>query len=187
MTTAQSLCFVAAALGAPIEIQTFMVEVLGCGRVVLLLLVLLLSVCCPWFAFVVAGVKWSDKCFCPYRTPGRCGNYKGHGTPLPFCAEVFFLAAAARGIGTDGDCCCKSVHRVEPSIPWLWVRQMALRLTWPAVCGPGADRVARSADSTRFELVTLGWHQLRPLVRPGKLGQFALGLALGRALRDCSS
>ena len=37
----------------------------------------------------------------------------------------------------------------------------------------GADRVARSADSTRFELVTSGGHQLRPVVRPGKLGQFA--------------
>ena len=86
----------------------------------------------PGRRFVVAGVKWSDKCFCPYRTPGRCGNYKGHGTPLPFCAEVFLLAAAARGIGTDGDCCCKSVHRVEPSIPWPWVRQIAHRLTWPA-------------------------------------------------------
>jgi hypothetical protein len=36
-----------------------------------------------------------------------------------------------------------------------------------------ADRVARSADSTRFELVTSGCHQLLPVVRPGKLGQFA--------------
>ena len=68
----------------------------------------------PGYPYVVAGVLISDKCFCPYRTPGRCGNYKGHGTPLPLCAEVFLLAAAARGIGTDGDCCCKSVHRVEP-------------------------------------------------------------------------
>jgi hypothetical protein len=58
--------------------------------------------------------KFMRKCFCPPRTPERCGNYKGHGTPLPLCAEVFFLAAAARGIGTDGACCCKSVHRVEP-------------------------------------------------------------------------
>jgi len=53
------------------------------------------------------------------------------------------------------------------------VGQVAPRLMWPAVCGPGADRVARSADSTRFELVTSGGHQLRPVVRPGKLGQFA--------------
>ena len=68
----------------------------------------------PGYRYVVAGVLMSDKCFCPYRTPGRCGNYKGHGTPLPFCAEVISLAAAARGIGTDGDCCSKSVHRVEP-------------------------------------------------------------------------
>ena len=44
---------------------------------------------------------------------------------------------------------------------------------WTAVCGPGADRVAGSADSTRFELVTSGGHQLQPVVRPGKLGQFA--------------
>jgi hypothetical protein len=27
------------------------------------------------------------------------------------------LTAAARGIGLDGACCCKSVHRVEPLIP----------------------------------------------------------------------
>ena len=56
----------------------------------------------------------SGKCFCPSRTPERCGNYEGHGTPLPFCAEVLLLAAAARGIGFDGACCCKSLHRVEP-------------------------------------------------------------------------
>jgi hypothetical protein len=49
-----------------------------------------------------------------------------------------------------------------------------------AVCGPGTDRVARSADSTRFELVTSGGHQLQPVVRPGKLGQFA-------RWRGCSS
>ena len=52
------------------------------------------------------------------------------------------------------------------------MRQVAPRLTWPAVCGPGADRVARSAHSTRVELVTSGGHQLRPMVHPGKLGHF---------------
>ena len=66
-----------------------------------------------------------------------------------------------------------------------------------------ADRVARSVDSTRFELVTSGGHQLQPVVRPGKLGQFArrhywlaprsddavgagFGFGAGR-WRDCSS
>jgi len=32
----------------------------------------------------------------------------------PFCAKVLLLAAAARGIGFDGACCCRSVHRGEP-------------------------------------------------------------------------
>ena len=131
------------------------------------LLVLCLASFCvlvaPVYPFVVAGVLMSDKCFCPYRTPERCGNYKGHGTPLPFCAEVISLAAAARGIGTDGDCCCKSVHRAEPSIPWLWVRQIALRLTWPA--GSGRVQIAlhglriRRALSPSLGVVTCASHR----------------------------
>ena len=45
------------------------------------------SVRCPCFPFFAAGVLMSGKCFCPSRTPKRCGNYKGPGTPRPFCAE----------------------------------------------------------------------------------------------------
>ena len=43
------------------------------------------------YPYAVAGVLMAGKCFCPSRTPGRCGNYKGPGTPLPFCAEVIHL------------------------------------------------------------------------------------------------
>jgi len=56
------------------------------------------------------------------------------------------VAAAARGIGIDGACCCKSIHRVEPSIPWLWVRQITLRLTWPA----GSRRVQIALHGLRI-------------------------------------
>ena len=108
---ATALCRIAADSVAPAQLLQFKVQVSHSW-------LLCFSSSCrslaPGYPYVVAGVLMSDKCFCPYRTPGRCGNYKGHGTPLPFCAEVFLLAAAARGIGTDGDCCCKSVHRVEP-------------------------------------------------------------------------
>ena len=100
----------------------------------------------PGYRYVVAGVYWSDKCFCPFRTPKRCGNYKGHGTPLPYCAEVFLLAAAARGIGTDGACCCKSVHRVEPLSQGPGVRQKTPWLTWPA----GSGRVQIALHGLRF-------------------------------------
>jgi hypothetical protein len=51
------------------------------------------------------------------------------------------LAAAARGIGLDGACCCKSVHRIEPLLPKaLGVRQVAPWLTWPA--GSGLEQIA---------------------------------------------
>jgi hypothetical protein len=106
------------------------------------------------------GVLRSGKCFCPSLTPERCGNYKGHGTPLPLCAKVYLVAAAARGIGTDGACFCKPVHRVEPSIPWLWVRQIALRLTWPTASGRVQIALhglrIRRASSTSLGVVNCG-------------------------------
>jgi hypothetical protein len=61
----------------------------------------------------------------------------------------------------------------QAPVQGLQVRQRAPRSTWPAVCGPRVDRIARSADSTRFQHVTAGCHPLLPMDRPGKLGQFA--------------
>ena len=45
----------------------------------------------PGYLLVVTGVLKSGKCFCPSQTPERYGNYKGPGTPLPFCAEIIHL------------------------------------------------------------------------------------------------
>ena len=59
------------------------------------------------------------------------------------------LAAASRPVGLS-------------HFPRLWVRQWAPRLTWPARSGR-ADRVARSAVSTRVEHVTWGRHLRRPM------------------------
>ena len=85
---------------------------------------------------------------------------QGTRDTTPAYAEVYLVAAAARGIGIDGGCCCKSVHRFEPSIPWLWVRQIALRLTWPE--GSGRVQIAlhglriRRALSTSLGAVNCG-------------------------------
>ena len=71
---------------------------------------------------------------------------------------------------------------------WHWLMQVGIGLSAcpralrapggasvdvPAVCVLQADRVARSADSARVELVTLGCRPPQPVMRPGKLGQFA--------------
>jgi len=91
------------------------------------------------YPYVVADQLSSGKCFCPSRTPERCGNYKGPGTLLPFCAEVIHLpprqaawrrwrfAVASRSIGLS-------------HFPKARVRQAALRLTWPAWSGRGRSR-----------------------------------------------
>ncbi len=82
------------------------------------------------------------------------------------------MAAAARGIGADGACCCKSVHRVEPSIPWLWVRRIALRLTRPA--GSGRVQIALHGLRIRRALSTsLGLSIAAAVVSRCRLGQFA--------------
>jgi len=125
---------VAAVAGALVQLLQRVVQVLCSSSFLFSSSRLSVALGCP---YVVAGVSWSGKCFCPSRTSGRCGNYEGHGTPLPFCAEVFLLAAAARGIGTDGACCCKSVHRVEPLSQGPEVRQKTPWLTWPAGSGRG--------------------------------------------------
>ena len=129
----------------------------------------------------VSQVGLPHQCFCPSRPPKRCGNCKGHGTPLPSCAEVFLIAAAARGIGTDGACCCKSVHRVGPSIPWLWVRQITLRLTWPA----GSGRVGIALHGLLFlravspSLGAVNCGSRRKSLSPGAI--FASSLLAGAA------
>ncbi len=38
--------------------------------------------------FAVAGVYGSGQCFCPFRTPWRCENCWGHGTPRPLFADA---------------------------------------------------------------------------------------------------
>lgn len=90
----------------------------------------------------------SGQCFCPSRTPGRCGNHEGHGTPLPFRAELL-LAAAARGIGVDGASCAKTIHRVShcPKALGVPVGAMADMARGERT---GADRVARSEVLTRL-------------------------------------
>ena len=53
----------------------------------------------PLWSVGRAGVLRSGQCFCPFRTPRRYGNCKGHGTPLPSCAEVFLqMPGAARAL-----------------------------------------------------------------------------------------
>lgn len=82
---------------------------------------------------------WVCSPLCPSRTPKRCGNHKGPGTPLPFCAEVVHLrrrhaawhrwrfAVASRSIGLG-------------HFPRLGVRLVAPRLTSPAGSGQGRSR-----------------------------------------------
>jgi len=84
-----------------------------CKRNCCLKIPVLPPVSCPCFPSLVAGVLISDQCFCPSRTPKRCGNYEGPGTPRPFCAEVIHwpprhaalapmaIAAASRFIGLN--------------------------------------------------------------------------------------
>ncbi len=38
--------------------------------------------------FAVAGVYGAGQCFCPFRTPWRCENCWGHGTPRPLFADA---------------------------------------------------------------------------------------------------
>jgi len=61
------------------------------------------------------------------------------------------LAAAARGIGSDGACCCKSLHRVDPFPKALvWVRRVAPWLTWPAGSGRGRSRCTVCRSDARW-------------------------------------
>jgi len=60
------------------------------------------------------GVVVSGQCFCPSRSPRRAGNCEGRGTPLPLCAAVASLAAAARGMAAEVASGGKSIPRVEP-------------------------------------------------------------------------
>jgi len=113
----------------------------------------------------------SGQCFCPFRTPERCGNHEGHGTPLPFRAELL-LAAAARGIGVAGASCGKTIHRVS-HLP------KALGAPGGAVADmtrgerAGADRVAQSKVLTRRGPVTWGRHLRQPRQNARALGQRA--------------
>ena len=50
---------------------------------------------------------------------------------------------------------------------------MALRLTWPAIGGPGQIALHGLRFGARGERVTWGGHLLQPVGRPRRLGQFA--------------
>ena len=60
------------------------------------------------------GVVVPGQCFCPSRSPRRAGNCEGRGTPLPLCAVVASLAAAACGMAAEVASGGKRAPRVEP-------------------------------------------------------------------------
>ena len=126
---------------------------------------------------------------------------QGTRDTTPVLCRSFPLAAAARGIGTDGDCCCNSVHRVEPLTQGSGCAMWRFGGQGARDAGP-ADRFARSEELTRGELVTWGCHALRQVVCLGKQGHIARrhywrvpvvttllaqGLAQCRTRRGCSS
>ncbi len=110
--------------------------------------------------------------FLPVPNAEALREQQGTRDTTPVLCRGHPLAAAARGIGTDGTCCCKSIHRVEP-VPRALGAPAGALADMDRRERAQADRIARSAVWTRGEPVTWGRHLRQPEVSTGALGQFA--------------